>query len=121
MHSGVDAMLSIDLKCEGYEITELNKIEDVPAQNLGDEPLGKEPEFSSEVNLQIAEKWIDYLTNGAPRDDKQEVVRKYPIPKNIPSSKATGAKSRAGDSTTSQFQKERSLDFQRSWVWLLLR
>nr|CAI5831265.1 unnamed protein product [Callosobruchus analis] len=84
-------------------MTELNEIEDVllggtengirkPESEidpellklLGDEPLGKEPEFGPEVDPQIAERWTDYLTNGPPRDDKEEVSRKYPIPKNIP-------------------------------------
>nr|CAH7727848.1 unnamed protein product [Callosobruchus chinensis] len=100
-HSGVDAMSSIGVDCE---MAELNEIEDVLLGGgesngfrkadseidpellklLGDEPHGKEPEFGPEVDPQIAERWTDYLINGPPRDDKDEVARKYPIPKNIP-------------------------------------
>ncbi|VEN37038.1 unnamed protein product [Callosobruchus maculatus] len=83
-------------------MTELNEIEDVLLGEsngirradteidpellklLGDEPHGKEPEFGPEVDPQIAERWTEYLTSATPRDDKEEVTRKYPIPKNIP-------------------------------------
>lgn len=55
---------------------------------LGDIPSGNEMIFGKPVLQALADRWEKYLLVGLDKNDKEEIVGKYPVPSNIPSLKS---------------------------------
>lgn len=55
---------------------------------FGEEPRGDEIMYGEEVNQIIADRWNKYITLGVDKSEKEELGRKYLIPKNLPSLQA---------------------------------
>ncbi|XP_030750018.1 uncharacterized protein LOC115877829 [Sitophilus oryzae] len=61
----------------------LSVVPDEVLKLFGEEPLGDEPTWGEEVKSIIADRWNKYLVLGITKQEKEDLKKKYPVPKNI--------------------------------------